>query len=145
MTQTIPGSSPGARGAGPRTPMFTTALRFGVVGAGGAAVNMLVLHVLVVVVHVPLLVASPVAVELAVVHNYLVNNRWTFGRRRVSMARFGKFNLSALSALLLNVAVVWALVAADVHYLLANLVGIAGAATLNFGASTTWIWRGGRR
>jgi putative flippase GtrA len=93
--------------------MFTTALRFGVVGAGGAAVNMLVLLVLVVVVHVPLLVASPVAVELAVVHNYLVNNCWTFGRRQVSMARFGKFSLSALSALLLNVAVVWALVAAD--------------------------------
>jgi putative flippase GtrA len=64
-----------------RLSMLMTALRFAVVGAGGVVVNMLVLHVLYAMVHLPLLVASPVAVALAVVHNYLVNNRWTFGLR----------------------------------------------------------------
>jgi putative flippase GtrA len=118
-----------------------TALRFGVVGAGGVVVNMLALHVLYALVHLPLLVASPVAVALTVVHNYLVNNRWTFGLRRASLARFARFGLSTLTAMLHNVAVVWALVGLGIHHLLANLAGIAVAAGLNFGASTMWVWR----
>ena len=50
-------------------------------------------------VHLPLLVASPLAVELAIVHNYFLNDRWTFRRRQASRARFAMFNLSAMVAL----------------------------------------------
>ncbi|MGY1708311.1 GtrA family protein [Geodermatophilus sp. SYSU D00758] len=125
----------------PCVPTSMKALRFAVVGAGGVVVNVLVLHGLYVVADLPLLVAAPVAVALAVAHNYLVNNRWTFGRRRASLAQFGRFGLSSLTTMTLNVAVVWALVGLDVHHLLANLAGIAAAAGFNFGASTTWVWR----
>ncbi|MGY1727553.1 GtrA family protein [Geodermatophilus sp. SYSU D01062] len=127
-----------------RTPRVSTpvrALRFAVVGTAGVVVNVLVLQVLYAAADLPLLVASPVAVGTAVVHNYLVNNRWTFGWRRVSLARFAWYGLSSLTTILLNVAVVWSLVGVGVHHLPADLAGIAVAAGLNFGASTLWVWR----
>lgn len=123
--------------------MMTTALRFAVVGVGGVAVNTLALHFFYGVAQVPLLVASPLAVELAIAHNYLLNDWWTFGQRRASLSRFTRFNVSALVTLLVNVVVVWLLVASGVHYMAANLAGIGVGAVLNFGASSTWVWRGG--
>jgi putative flippase GtrA len=123
--------------------MVATALRFGVVGVAGAAVNMIALHVLYAMAHLPLLVASTLAVETAIAHNYLLNDRWTFRAKGASLARFAKFNASTLVTLLVNVGVVWVLVgSAGIDYLAANLVGIAVGAALNFGASSTWVWRG---
>lgn len=127
-----------------RLPLLGTALRFGVVGVAGAAVNTIALHLFYAVAHLPLLVASPLAVELAVVHNYLLNDRWTFGRREVSRGRFVRFNASAVLTLLVNVAAVWVLVRSGVDYLAANLAGIGLGAVLNFGASSAWVWRGER-
>lgn len=124
--------------------MLTSALRFAVVGVAGVAVNTIALHVFYGIAHLPLLVASPLAVELAVAHNFLLNDRWTFRGRGLSLARFGKFNVSALATLLVNVVVVWVLVGSGTHYMEANLAGIAVGAALNFGASSTWVWRRGR-
>lgn len=129
-------------GAPPRpAPLVPTALRFGLVGVAGVAVNMLALHVLYGIAQLPLLVASPVAVEAAVVHNYLLNDRWTFAGTEPSLARFVKFNLSTAMTLVVNVAVVWVLVGTGFGYVAANLTGIALGAALNFGASSGWVWR----
>lgn len=125
-------------------PMFTTALRFAVVGVGGVAVNTICLHVLYGLWHLPLLVASSMSVEIAVAHNFFLNDRWTFGGRGPSFLRFAKFNASALLTLLVNVAAVWVLVRSGIDYLAANLVGIGLGAALNFGASSTWVWREAR-
>lgn len=127
-----------------RLPILSTALRFAVVGVGGVAVNTIALHVLYGLWHLPLLLASPLSVELAVAHNYLLNDRWTFGGQEPSLSRFAKFNASALMTLLVNVAAVWVLVRSGVDYVAANLVGIALGAALNFGASSTWVWRGAK-
>jgi putative flippase GtrA len=120
--------------------MLTTALKFALVGVGGVAVNTIGLHLLYGVGHLPLLLASPVAVEVAIAHNYLLNDRWTFGVRRLSLTRFARFNASALLTLVVNVAVVWVLVGSGVDYLAANLAGIGVGAVLNFGASSAWVW-----
>lgn len=128
----------------PSLAWLSRALKFAVVGVGGVAVNTIGLHVLYGVWHLPLLVASPVAVEIAVAHNYLLNDRWTFGGSGPSFARFARFNASALLTLLVNVAAVWVLVRSGIDYLAANLVGIGLGASLNFGASSAWVWRGAR-
>lgn len=125
-------------------PLMSTALKFGLVGVGGVAVNTIGLHLLYGLGHVPLLLASPVAVELAIAHNYLLNDRWTFGAPRPSLTRFARFNASALLTLVVNVAVVWVLVGSGFDYLAANLLGIGVGAALNFGASSAWVWRGER-
>lgn len=124
-----------------QAPVIATALRFGVVGVAGACVNTISLHVLYGLAHLPLLLASPVSVELAVVHNYLLNDRWTFPGRAPSLSRFARFNASALLTLLVNVFAVWVLVGSGIDYTAANLAGIGLGAALNFGASSTWVWR----
>jgi putative flippase GtrA len=124
-----------------RRPVMTTALRFAVVGVGGVAVNTLALHVLFGLAHLPLLAASPMSVELAIAHNYVLNDRWTFRQRRRSLGRFARFNASAVVTLLVNVAVVWLLVTSGVNYMAANLAGVGAGALLNWGASSAWVWR----
>ncbi len=119
------------------------ALRFAVVGGGGVLVNSAALFALYHWVGLPLLVASGIAVELAVVHNYLLNDRWTFALRTPSTGRFVKFNISVLGGLAINVVLVWSLVHAGMHLLLANCLGIAAAFAVNFVCSTGWVW--GRR
>jgi putative flippase GtrA len=109
------------------------------------AVNLVMLHVLYGIAHLPILVASGLAVESAVIHNYLLNDHWTYRQSRPSLGRFVRFNLSTLVTLLMNVIVVWGLVSSGFDYLWANLVGIGCGGALNFGASSAWVWRGSFR
>ncbi|MGE5618998.1 MAG: GtrA family protein [Sphingomonadaceae bacterium] len=116
-------------------------VRFGIVGALGVVVNSVVLFVTHGIAGLPLLVASPLAVEVAILHNFAWNERWTFGASGFSLARLGKFNLTSLGGLLITSGVLYLLVSfAGFHYLLANLVGIALAMAWNFTTSLLWTW-----
>ncbi len=117
------------------------AMRFGVVGATGTAVNTAVLYLLARGVGLPLPVSSALAVELAITSNYLLNDRWTFATRRPSLRRFAKFNVASLAGLCLNVTTVWLLTRSGVYFLAANLVGIAAAVVANYVFSVAWVWR----
>jgi dolichol-phosphate mannosyltransferase len=117
------------------------AMRFGVVGATGTAVNTAVLYLLARGAGLPLSLSSALAVELAITSNYLLNDRWTFAARRRSFRRFVKFNVASLAGLGLNVTTVWLLARAGVYFLAANLVGIAAAVIANYAFSVTWVWR----
>src|SRR5262245_31831684 len=116
--------------------------RFVAVGALGVGVNSLALFALHGAARIPLFAASVLAAEVAVAHNYLLNELWTFRSRRPSISRFLKFNVTALLALLLNASTVWMLVGLGLFYLLANLFGIVIALVVNFTATATWIWGG---
>lgn len=115
--------------------------RFAVVGGAGTVVNTAALYVLYDWGRLPIAAASAIAVELAVVHNYLLNDWWTFSVRAPSLPRFVKFNVSMLGGLCVNVAVVWALVHTGVHFVPANLVAIGAAFAVNFALSVGWVWR----
>lgn len=123
--------------------MAIQAVRFAVVGGLGAVVNTAALYVLHLWGRLPLVTATALAVELAVVHNYLLNNRWTFAARAPSVRQFLKFNASVLGGLGINVFVVWALVRGGMYFLLANAIGIGAAFAVNFASSAGWVW--GRR
>ncbi len=116
------------------------ARRFAVVGGSGVGVNGLLLFLLHGVAAVPLIPAVVLAVELTIMYNYLLHEVWTFARGRLSVRRFAQFNVTALGALAVNTGCVWLLAGVGLHYLLANLVGIAAALAINFTISTTWIW-----
>lgn len=116
-------------------------VKFLVVGGSGAILNTAVLYVLYRLLHMPLVAASAVAVELAVVNNFLLNDRWTFAARSPSIRRFAKFNLSSLGGLTLNVLLVWFLTRIGLQVLAANLVGIAAGMAVNVTLSFTWVWR----
>jgi putative flippase GtrA len=117
------------------------AIRFGVVGCTGAAINTAVLYALARGLGLPVPAASAIAVELAVISNYLLNERWTFGTRSPTLRRFAKFNLVSLAGLSLNVMTVWFLARHGIYLLAANLVGIAVAFAANYAFSVAWVWR----
>jgi putative flippase GtrA len=120
---------------------FGRLLKFGAVGATGVIINTSALYVLSRWLGLPLLLASAIAVELAIVSNFFWNNRWTFACRSSSLARFAKFNAVSLVGLTLNVTIVWGLTRTGLYFLIANLVGIGVGVTVNYACSVVWVWR----
>lgn len=116
-------------------------LKFAVVGASGTIVNSLVLYLGYQVGGLPLLLASVLAVETAILNNFIWNNRWTFSQRDFALHRLVRFNIVSLGGLLVNVLTLYALVTGfGIHYLVANLAAIAAAMTLNFVGNVMWTW-----
>jgi putative flippase GtrA len=114
--------------------------KFAIVGGSGAVLNTGVLFILHQWLHAPLLAASAVAVELAVISNYLLNDRWTFDARSRSIRRFAKFNLSSLGGVAVNMLSVVLLTDFGMHFFVANFIGIAAGFFANFALSSTWVW-----
>ena len=116
-------------------------IKFLLVGGLGVVINSLALLVLHQLIRFPLVVASLVAVELAIVNNFLWNDRWTFGRKQPSLRRFFQFNLVSFGGLVITTGTLWVLVThLATPYLLANLVGIGLATCWNFGVNLLWTW-----
>jgi len=125
----------------PRRASLIPASKFLVVGGLGALVNTGVLALLYHYGHFALVAASAVATEMAIAHNFLWNNYWTFGRRSVSLSRFARFNLVSLAGQGITVATLWILVQhTTLHYIVANLAGIGLALAWNFTVSVRWTW-----
>jgi putative flippase GtrA len=122
------------------TPYLRRLSRFSLVGASGVVVNNVALLVLHGLLGLALLPATVAAVEIALVSNYILHEVWTFRRRRLSLQRFAYYSLAGLAALPVNVIAVQLLVGLDMHYLPANLVGIAAGFAVNFAVSSKWIW-----
>jgi putative flippase GtrA len=122
-----------------------TLARFLLVGASGVVVNTLTVYVLYERAHLPLIVTSALAVELAIASNFAMNDRWTFQRTGSSflqLTRFARFNLVSLGGLIVTTSTAWLLVQlGGVNYLIANLAGIGLATACNFVANVRWTWR----
>ena len=126
-------------------PLLIKLSKFMLVGGTGVLVNNLALLILVQGVHLPLLVASVLASELAIINNFYWNDRWTFKSTRISLSRFARFNLVSLSGLLITSGTLWVLVThLGLYYLVANLLGISLAMVWNFVANSRWTWGGVR-
>ncbi len=121
------------------------ASKFLLVGGIGALVNSLALLLLFQRAHLPLVLASVLSAEVAIIHNFCWNDRWTFGRMRLSLRRFAKFNLVSLAGLVITTCTLWLLAGhLGVYYLAANLLGIALATAWNFAVNVVWTWGGAR-
>jgi putative flippase GtrA len=118
-------------------------LKFNLVGAIGIAVQLLVLVVLKAGLRLDYLIATALAVETAVVHNFLWHERFTWADRAgAGFARFLKFNLTtgALS-IAGNLALMKILVGlGHVNYLLANGITITACSVVNFLVSDGFVF-----
>jgi putative flippase GtrA len=123
----------------------TRLARFLVVGGSGVLVNSTALLALHQWAGLPLLIASPLAVELSILNNFVWNDRWTFATRTPSrgpMQRLAQFNLVSALGLLITTSITVVLVQQlGVQYLLSNVCGIAVATGCNFLANARWTWR----
>ena len=121
-------------------------LKFNTVGAIGIAVQLAVLAVLRSLLGVNYLVATALAVEAAVLHNFVWHELWTWRDRRspggTILWRLVRFNLSnGLVSLVTNLVLMRLLVGgARLNYFVANVVTIATCSIANFLVSDWFVF-----
>jgi len=124
-------------------------LRFGVVGGSGVVVDMALLYLLHGVLGLDLTPSAIAAAEVAIVNNFIWNDRWTFGDLsreqrdwpRV-LKRFLKFNLVCLMGLVWKVLLLNAFFnLLGMNAYVANLVAIAAVTLWNFWINLKLNWR----
>ena len=125
--------------------------RFLVVGLSGVAVDMLMLYLLSdpSMLNLGLTRSKIMASEVAIVNNFLWNDRWTFkdlakgqNQKRQVLKRFIKFNLVCLMGVILNVLILNTLFNTfHINRYLANFIAIAIVTLWNFWINLKLNWR----
>ena len=118
-------------------------IKFNLVGGMGIVVQLLVLITLKSGLHLHYLAATTLAVETAVVHNFLWHERFTWADRAgAGFARFCKFNLTTgLFSIAGNLVLMKLLVGiGHVNYLLANGITITACSVVNFLVSDGFVF-----
>ena len=116
---------------------------FAAVGASGIVVNMVVLAALVEWFKVPLVGASFLAIECAIISNFLINDAWTFGDHESTngkLHRLFSFNAVAIGGMLINVVVLALLSMVGIWYIAGNFIGILFGFGWNFVMNRKITW-----
>ncbi len=124
-------------------------VRFAFVGLSGLVVNMGLLYLLHGTLGLGLTRSAIVAGELAIINNFLWNDRWTFGdlsqrqqARHQVIRRFAKFNLICLMGLILNILILNVLFnGLHLNAYLANFLAIVAVTLWNFWINLKLSWR----
>ncbi len=123
-------------------------LSFNGVGAMGVAVQLTVLAVLIKLAGVHYLVATAIAVETAVLHNFVWHQRWTWrdrpaGSARRTALRLARFHLlNGAVSMVGNLGVMTILAGTlGIDPIAANVVAIAACSVVNFLASEVLVFR----
>jgi putative flippase GtrA len=123
-------------------------LKFNLVGAIGIVVQLAVLGILNGVLKLDYLPATALAVEAAVLHNFIWHERFTWAdrasvTRRQALGRLLRFNLTTGAVSILGNLVLMRLLVGQAHLptLAANLGSIAACSLANFLASEYVVFR----
>ena len=143
-----------ARSSGLKLPPTTLVrwCKFNLVGGIGIGVQLSALFLLKRILHFNYLAAAAIAVEVAVVHNFIWHERFTWADRinldrtgswRRSLSRLARFNLTnGAVSILGNVALLEVMVGLGrMNYLVSNAIAIALCSLANFLVSETWVFQ----
>ncbi len=148
MNLYTPSSAVSPIGQGPFGRMLRRWATLNVVGMLGVGVQIITLVLLRGWFLMDYLPATALAVQAAVLHNFVWHERWTWVDRTAShdssrLARLLRFNLTigtlsiGQNLLFMELLVGWL----EIHFLLANLMSIAFCSVLNFVASDRLVFR----
>jgi len=120
-------------------------LKFILVGATGVGVNMGILYTLTEGLHLHYAISSLFAIELSILSNFTLNDRWTWRDRQKKhyLMRLFQYHLSVgITAIAVN----WGLLIVltefvGLYYLVSNLLGIAAGTLLNYTLNDLWTFR----
>jgi len=122
-------------------------IKFNAVGGVGIAVQLAALAAFRSLLKLDYLLATGLAVELAVIHNFLWHERFTWADRPSerlahSLARLAKFNTSNGLVSLVGNLVIMRVLAGQLHmnYILANLVAVTTCSIVNFLLSDRFVF-----
>jgi putative flippase GtrA len=121
--------------------------KFNLVGLLGAALQLFLLYVLTKCFHMPVLAATPVAVEIVVLHNFAWHERFTWRDRQLKsfrqrQARLWRFHAgNGLTSLLGNTVLVYFLVGRLNAPVLPSVIGaILFCSLINFFVADRWVY-----
>ena len=129
------------------SPLATRWLKFNAVGAMGIVVQFAVFGLLFSLLRINYLAATALAVEVAVLHNFVWHQHFTWkdrpGHRRETAMRLLRFHAgNGLVSILANLALMRALVGGmHVNHYLATGISIAACALLNFAIGEWFVFR----
>ncbi|HKT87371.1 MAG TPA: GtrA family protein [Candidatus Sulfotelmatobacter sp.] len=130
-----------------RTSVLLRWFKFNFVGGIGIGVQFAVLFFLRSILNFNYLLATAIAVEAAVIHNFVWHEQFTWSDRvesswRRSLPRLFRFNLTTGAVSILgNLALMKILVGeGHMNYLLANAIAIALCSIANFLVSEEWVF-----
>lgn len=124
-------------------------LAFVAVASGGFMLQVAIVAMLTRLLHAPAEFATGVGVELAVIHNFLWHERWTWGDRSSAMTsrlrRFSSYQLATgLTSLAGNIVLVSTAVRAfGIDAAAANVVAVAIMSAANYLIADRWVFRPG--
>ena len=123
-------------------------LKFNAVGLIGIGVQLLALTILASGLKLNYLMSTFLAVEMAVLHNFVWHERWTWVERTRQMAghrlrRLIRFHLTnGVISIGGNILLMWIFVSqVHLHYFVANLIAIGTCSVVNFFASDRVVFR----
>ncbi len=132
----------------PRSTGLLRWLRFNTVGLMGVAVQITTLFGFRSFLRIHYLPATALAVEAAILHNFLWHEHWTWSQatqtaRPGVWGRLLRFNLTVGTvSILQNLFLMKLLVAdLDLHYLLANLISVTTCSIVNYFFSDWFVFR----
>jgi len=126
--------------------------RFNLVGLAGAGLQLLVFYLLMTWFHVPEVTATPIAVEIVLLHNFFWHERFTWGERGTvsfhrSVVRLCRFHAAnGLISFAGNTALTYCLVE-ELKFppLPSAIAAIAVCAPVNFLIADRWVYRSTHR
>ena len=131
----------------PRRRIVLRWLKFNAVGGLGIGVQLAALLVLKSGFHLGYMLATALAVEAAVIHNFLWHQRYTWADRvrpswRASMPRLLRFNLTTGAVSIAGNLMLMKLLVSrcEMNYMFANGIAIAICSLVNFIVSDEWVF-----
>ena len=114
------------------------------VGVSGVGVNTFFLWFFTTIGKLHYMASSPLAVEIAVISNFLFNNFWTFrgtNSRASFFTRALRFHITSAAGFVINYTFLVGLTElTGTYYLLSNLAGILAAFLWNYLVNVKWTW-----
>jgi len=129
--------------------LFTRWIKFNAVGAIGVVIQLSALALMVACFDIHYLAATAIAVEAAIIHNYVWHEKWTWSEVTSENAtrwlnRLLRFHVTnGFTSMVGNVLIMRSLVGTfQVPVLYANLTAIAICSLVNFLLSNFWVFQG---
>lgn len=125
---------------------FLRLTKFSIVGVIGAGINTWFLWLFTDVVGLYYLYSSAIAIEIAIILQFLMNDRWTFKEQKTMhveqfVKRIIKSNIWRSGGLAVNIGVLYFLTEyLGVYYLLSNIAGIICSFLLNYLFESRLTW-----
>jgi len=120
--------------------------KFGIVGLTGIVINLAILYLLVEYASLNKDLASPIAIEISILNNFVWNDLWTFrsnenGKLFNRWQRLGAFNIVSAGGAAINYGIFLLLTAwFGVYYLAAQFIGILLGFIWNFMVNRRFTW-----